>query len=209
MKMDKLLQQAQQLKLLRPLDVQFAFMVASSSEPAVMLAAALVSRDAGEGHVCLPLSRLNPDDAAGVRRDPFWQTLFDEAGNPADWRDVLLASHAVSEGEEPTPLKLVGECLYLHRMWRHEKAVAAFFREHNRPVEVDPAQVAAVLNTLFPAGDTIDWQKVAAAVALTRRISVISGGPGTGKTTTVAKLLAALVQLSASTPRIRLAAPTG
>ena len=168
MKMDKLLQQAQQLKLLRPLDVQFAFMVASSSEPAVMLAAALVSRDAGEGHVCLPLSRLNPDDAAGVRRDPFWQTLFDEAGNPGDWRNVLLGSHAVSEGEEPTPLKLVGECLYLHRMWRHEKAVAAFFREHNRPVEVDPAQVAAVLNTLFPAGDTIDWQKVAAAVALTR-----------------------------------------
>ncbi|WP_312315508.1 exodeoxyribonuclease V subunit alpha [Atlantibacter sp.] len=209
MTMDKLLQQAQQLKLLRPLDVQFAFMVASSDEPAVMLAAALVSRDAGEGHVCMPLSRLNPDDAAGVRRDPFWQTLFDKAGNPGDWRQLLLGSHAVSEGEEPTPLKLVGECLYLHRMWRHEKAVAAFFREHNRVMPVDLTQATQVLNALFPTRDAIDWQKVAAAVALTRRISVISGGPGTGKTTTVAKLLAALVQLNEAMPRIKLAAPTG
>jgi len=98
MKMDKLLQQAQQLKLLRPLDVQFAFMVASSSEPAVMLAAALVSRDAGEGHVCLPLSRLNPDDAAGVRRDPFWQTLFDEAGNPESCGQRRRRAHPVKAG---------------------------------------------------------------------------------------------------------------
>lgn len=66
------------------------------------------------------------------------------------------------------------------------------------------------LDTLVPVESTLNWQKVAAAVALTRRFTVISGGPGTGKTTTVAKLLAALVaQHSDSTPLIRLVAPTG
>ncbi|ELG5188571.1 exodeoxyribonuclease V subunit alpha [Vibrio vulnificus] len=66
------------------------------------------------------------------------------------------------------------------------------------------------LDHLVPHAACINWQKVAAAVALTRRFAVISGGPGTGKTTTVTKLLAALIeQAGAQTPTIRLVAPTG
>ncbi|OEF25875.1 exodeoxyribonuclease V subunit alpha [Vibrio rumoiensis] len=70
----------------------------------------------------------------------------------------------------------------------------------------------ALLDSLVPMSACLNWQKVAAAVALTRQFSVISGGPGTGKTTTVAKLLAALVTQSqdeATTPIIKLVAPTG
>lgn len=66
------------------------------------------------------------------------------------------------------------------------------------------------LDHLVPHAACINWQKVAAAVALTRRFAVISGGPGTGKTTTVTKLLAALIeQAGVQTPTIRLVAPTG
>ncbi|HBT4840484.1 TPA: exodeoxyribonuclease V subunit alpha, partial [Klebsiella quasipneumoniae subsp. similipneumoniae] len=73
MTFDQLLLAAVEQRLLRPLDVQFALMVAQNDPPAVKLAAALLSRDAGEGHVCLPLSRLSGDEVlsgkAGEIRD--------------------------------------------------------------------------------------------------------------------------------------------
>ncbi|XWJ93399.1 exodeoxyribonuclease V subunit alpha [Phytobacter ursingii] len=209
MRLRTLLQQAVALKILRPLDVQFALTVASDDEPAVMLAAAMLSFDAGEGHVCLPLSRLAPENLP-ARAHPLLASLYEEVGQPADWRKTLLASPAVSEGEAATPMILVGERLYLNRMWCNECSIAAFFAEVNQPLAVDENRLRQALDNLFQPSDDINWQKVAAAVALTRRVSVISGGPGTGKTTTVAKLLAALVQMAdGSRCRICLAAPTG
>lgn len=210
MKMSELLQQAVEQKLLRALDAQFAMMISSDEQPAVMLAAALVSHDAGEGHVCIPLSRLKPEFCFAGRQPDFAEQLFAVIGTKANWHELLLASDAVSEYEGATPLKLIGERLYLNRMWQNEQSVARFFGEENCVIPLDETQIIRVLNQLFEPTADIDWQKVAAAVALTRRISVISGGPGTGKTTTVAKLLAALVQLSDAKPlRIQLAAPTG
>ena len=68
MTFEQLLLAAVEQRLLRPLDVQFALMVAQNDPPAVKLAAALLSRDAGEGHVCLPLSRLSGDEALSGKR---------------------------------------------------------------------------------------------------------------------------------------------
>lgn len=210
MSLSQLLNQAVELKWLSALDGQFAMMVASDEEPAVMLAAALLSHDAGEGHVCLPLSRLRPEYLFSGRAPELATALFAAAGNPQNWPEFLMASHAVSDDQSATPIKLVNGRLYLNRMWRNEQRVAHFFGTHNRALVWNEAHVRTILDTLFGVNQQTDWQKVAAAVALTRRISVISGGPGTGKTTTVAKLLVALVQLSAEKPlRIQLAAPTG
>ena len=211
MSMESLLHEAAEARLLRPLDAQFALMVAHDDSPAVLLAAALLSRDVGEGHVCLPLSRLREDERAAGREREIWQQLFALAGPADEIREHLLRSPAVSDGSGATPLVLCEERLYLSRMWRSELSVARFFSQADaRPLQEDEAKLAAALAALFPPSDDVDWQKVAAAVALTRRISVISGGPGTGKTTTVAKLLAALIQTREQARcRIRLAAPTG
>ncbi|WP_330982835.1 MULTISPECIES: exodeoxyribonuclease V subunit alpha [Enterobacterales] len=210
MTMETLLLEAAQQKLLRPLDVQFALMVAQNDHPAVLLAAALLSRDAGEGHVCLPLSRFHEDEQASGRAQALWRQLFALAEPVSEIESRLQASPAVSDGSDATPLVLSEGRLYLNRMWNNELTIARFFTQSEPGSVGDHVQLKNALAALFPACAETDWQKVAAAVALTRRISVISGGPGTGKTTTVAKLLGALIQTN-SLPkcRIRLAAPTG
>jgi exodeoxyribonuclease V alpha subunit len=63
-------------------------------------------------------------------------------------------------------------------MWQYELTVARFFSESNAPLPCDEAHLRQTLDTLFTSQEATDWQKVAAAVALTRRISVISGGQG-------------------------------
>ena len=99
---------------------------------------------------------------------------------------------------EDRPLHLEGANLYLNRLWLDEVAVAADLRRRAEPLgsEVDDAWLAQGLAALFPVDvddeDPDHLQPLAAAAAVLRRLSVIAGGPGTGKTTTVARVLALL-----------------
>ncbi|AFI91461.1 exodeoxyribonuclease V subunit alpha [Pectobacterium parmentieri] len=208
-----LLEMAQARRLLRPLDIQFARMLADEMQPDLLLAAACLSAHSGAGHVCLPLGNLQAQTLFDGRDPELAQQLLAGVGlnTAAAWQQRLLTSDAVSDGSKPTPLVLQGEKLYLQRSWQSEGRVAQFIASERDTVSADEPAIRAVLDRLFPdAGEEIDWQKVAAAVALTRRIAIISGGPGTGKTTTVAKLLAALIELNTGEAlRIQLAAPTG
>ncbi|WP_058961805.1 exodeoxyribonuclease V subunit alpha [Type-E symbiont of Plautia stali] len=205
-----LLQQAVELRLLRSLDVQFALLLADDTQPARLLAAACLSAEAGEGHVCLPLSQLSREGLFNGRHPELAQAIWLAAGEPQDWTQILAGWPALSNSNngQAAPIVLTEGRLYLHRLWHHEGQVARFFQAQSAPQAFPDGEVRAVLDNLFGT-EPDDWQKIAAAVALTQKTAVISGGPGTGKTTTVAKLLAALIRLSQGALRIQLAAPTG
>ncbi|OCG31100.1 exodeoxyribonuclease V subunit alpha [Gilliamella sp. Choc4-2] len=166
-----------------------------------------LSMEVRAGHVCLDLSCLNP-----LNTEPeIWLGL--ESPTDKDWMLTLEAAknkQVVSDGNILSPLIYTNNKLYFQRMWLDEKLVAYYFNhtklDHN---EYDTSSLNAILDRLFNNQELqIDWQKVAVAVALTRKVAIISGGPGTGKTTTVAKILAGLIQTNSSA-RIITAAPTG
>lgn len=175
----------------------------------VILAAWLVSEAVAKGDVCLDLAA-----HAGQRRwhDAFSPGLVCPA--LAEWEQVLSASPLVGAPGEFAPLILdAGHRLYLARYWHYESLLAAdLLGRASAPLaDVDEGRLAGDLDRLFAsnAGEEPDWQKRAAATAVRRRLCVISGGPGTGKTTTVVRLLAALQMHYRGGLTIRLAAPTG
>jgi exodeoxyribonuclease V alpha subunit len=205
----------------------------SSATPALLVSTAVLAQMEGRGHTCLPLRRLvaQPDEilawpqAAHKELTVLWLTL---PGNLSDWLSALRTSPLVrsitlnpSSSHEETdrgqPLVLGGTTdeplLYLRRYWLHERQVSCDVLQRTTAVHpVDEAPVRRWLDRLFdPSGNEVDWQKLACAVALRASLTVITGGPGTGKTYTAARLLALLFATHAEPERLRvaLAAPTG
>lgn len=169
------------------------------------------SRALREGHSCLKLSQhseqlcwFNPDE-----NKPGYQFPSLE-----DWCHYLSES-AVSP-ETNQPLVFEQSRLYLRRYWQFENQLAsAISALLNNQIDIDINQGRHIVKQLFPgiqnqeAGTELDWQKIAVANALGRQLSIIAGGPGTGKTFTVTKVLAALQALSGNDLRIVMVAPTG
>lgn len=206
-----LLAEAEARRVLRPLDVAFARFIAEcdpAAEPSLLLLAALTSRQLGDGHPCLDLHAL--DTLAMEQAWPAsWLTLLAETPTPAS---RLLAQ---ADGlPADAPLVLDRHRLYLRRYWNYECRVAAGIAARLAEPSLPAAALQDELHRLFPAtAETVQWPRVACALAARSAFSVITGGPGTGKTTTVVRLLGLLQTLHLrqhSTPlRLRLAAPTG
>ncbi|WP_024804742.1 AAA family ATPase [Nocardia sp. BMG51109] len=199
------------------------------AEP-VLLAAALAVRAVRSGSVCLELRRMHEIGVDGEGFDTTDPEAIDPATLPWPEVDAVLGalrdSPLVQGGPAGPlrPLRLVepdgsGPLLYLDRYYRQEQTIRRVLTERaaSHPL-VDPETVRRQLDRLFPhtAGpdDPPDRQRVAAALAATHWTTVVAGGPGTGKTHTIARILALLEAHQRAAPgapalRIALAAPTG
>src|SRR4051794_31444993 len=176
----------------------------------VLLAAALTVRGLRAGSVCLDLGTAEQTTAVEDVDAADLATLA--WPDPAGWVQALEGSPLVAvgvEGDPSRPLRLLGSTVYLDRYWRQEQRIASVVDEAaQRPAPaVDADLLRAAVARLFP-GDGPDRQRLATVVAAHRWVSVLAGGPGTGKTTTVAKLLALLQDQADGSLRIALAAPT-
>ena len=204
------------------------------ASPALLVAAAMLAQMEGRGHTCLPLADLCAppvamlgwptvavDGPQGLRA--LWAHL---PATLADWQAALQSntSRACSRlsdaPDQGQPLVLGGTAhaplLYLRRYAGYEQRVGQGLLQRARePLAVPDSAARQWLDRFFvpstEAPADTDWQKVACAVALRARLSVITGGPGTGKTYTAARLLALLLALHEgdSPLRVALAAPTG
>jgi len=198
-------------------DVHLAATVARLSpglDPQVLLALAATSKAVRLGHVGIELATVG-------------ERLLDHEEQPdpmlpwpevSGWADALTASPAVAapaEGHrEPLrPLVWDGERLYLQRYWHQEVTVADHLRRRAGPTSPVGPGLDEALDALFPvAAGQVDAQREAARIALTSRVAVIAGGPGTGKTRTIARVLAAATTAAGRTRKpmsVALAAPTG
>ncbi len=203
--------------LVGPLGRRFAealARLAGEADPWVALAAALAAEAPLFGDVCLAFDRYA--DQLSARGDDL--ALPPDRLSPQDWLARVARSPLV-EGAQ-APLVLADGCLYLARYAQHQARLASAVarRAHEVVPPTDPALLRLGLSRLFPdaaaAPDGVDRQQLAALVATLHPFAVITGGPGTGKTTTVVRVLALLLEQARAgampwPPRVALLAPTG
>ncbi len=218
--------------LFEPLDRQLVAVVAEVSGERSLelaLAVALASRATRHGHVCWELA-----DCAGRRlldtelgaeleelelgqTDARAELRFPEL---EAWLSALRASTGVRTLGEPdgkrAPLVLAGSRIYLERYREQEEELAQLLVERATPLGLvgDPEQLRQELERHYELGDALTHpQRLATALAWLSPLTVIVGGPGTGKTTAVARLLALAANMTLQTcgklPRVLLLAPTG
>lgn len=192
--------------VLSPADVHVASTLAElvgEDRPENALLVALTVRGLRQGSVCLDLAHL-PRSAQDERTQQW--AVAPEHWPEVDWREAIALSPLVTT--KPAPVVVQGSRVYLSRYWEQETYVLQELLARLPEETADtPAEAAVVLAEYFPDENFVD-QRRAAEIATGSSFAIITGGPGSGKTTTVARLIGLLLEKDPAT-RIGLAAPTG
>lgn len=225
---DDLVQQFHEAGALDPAAVQFsrqALRLAGADDDLLGLAVALAVRQVMGGSACVDLGAIQSQVTAellspeGEPRDAAVASVADLPWpEPDAWLSALRDHDAVAGAEEPINarlFRLVDRLFYLERWWAFEDAIVRRLaaRQATPSPEVEAGDLKVALDAVFDrAGlgpDEPDLQRAAAESAATSWTSIIAGGPGTGKTATVARVLSVLARLSEQPLTVALAAPSG
>ncbi|MDP5030527.1 MAG: exodeoxyribonuclease V subunit alpha [Paraglaciecola sp.] len=206
--------------ILRPLDKAFALFIAEGLDAQhpeqylnVSLLSAYLSASLGEQHSCIALSQIQ-----GVFAPDFYfaeQAELTRYLQLCSMVEVITLPFSIAKLSCNKPIVLDGNSLYLQRYWLYEGELAEqILARASQQKGVDELGSLQLLKQLFSTASQqeLDWQQVAVCLAARQMISFITGGPGTGKTTTVTKLLALLQGLARAKDKvlsIKLVAPTG
>lgn len=203
--------------MLRPVDFHMAQTVSSLSgtdDELVQLAMALAARELRLGSACLDLETAHLLLPETQEDDGL---LTDEDQTPLPWPETDSWLRAVRDSPAISPrtgparaFRLSGPLLYMERFWQEERIVEEALHTRSKLpfMPVPPASLQAALGLKIPLTDPSDGQYRAVEMSLTAATTVITGGPGTGKTTTVARILAGLAN-PIHPPLVGLVAPTG
>ncbi len=198
-------------KLISDLEVEFArtlLRVSPDLSPTVLVTAVICLFHQANGNICVFLDRIHQDKRIAdlLKLLPNHETQLESL------QDELRASSVVGSPGEFKPLILEENRLYIQRYWKYENELVAWIKERaSRKSSNLTKEIVEVIQEQFKANkpDETDWQKVAVFLSVLKDFLIISGGPGTGKTFTVRKIIEA-VQVADTIPkRIALAAPTG
>ncbi len=205
--------QARSSLSLAPYFVDFVKRIDPDADPIVLAATDMVIRSCEDGNVCFPLPENHIYQVGCEKSGPAGCQEKDEARSEVV--EKLLASKVVGRPGEIRPLVLdQAHRLYLYRYWKYENelAVDLLVRAQEKICLAEYEQISSYIDLLFSEPDSTgaNWQKIAGAVAILKKFCVICGGPGTGKTATVVKIMALLLQASGGRQlKFGLVAPTG
>ncbi|OOF54227.1 exodeoxyribonuclease V subunit alpha [Rodentibacter genomosp. 2] len=225
----RLLQSLNEQNIISLGDYYFAKLIADKQaedlpEPTKNLAvllAALCSWHYAQGNTCVELDKASERNLFGLGYRATEQDYLTEIQQKIDflpvaqWQSHLRGHLAFTQDpiSHIAPMVFQFNALYFYRIWQDEYRVAQYIKntlKNNRTLAFSPDEVREKLALYFPQKSAeIDWQKVAVATAIKSPFTVITGGPGTGKTTTVTRLLLVLQELYQHQLHIKLVAPTG
>ncbi|AHG61666.1 exodeoxyribonuclease V subunit alpha [Buchnera aphidicola] len=205
--MTSLLKKAVIMKIIRPIDFYFSQFI-SKKNTILMLVAACVSYENKNGHIFLPIEYFEKNHFFSTTNTKFIQKILNILEKKINWLEELLQHNSVSNGSDSTPLVLFKKKIYLYKMWKSEINILKFLNEKNKNKKVHNKKFSKILDNLFPEKFK-NTQKIAVALTLIKNITFIIGGPGTGKTTTILKIIIALIKTAKKSIKIQLSAPTG